>query len=112
MICNSECKHFIKIKNTDQCGTGICQRSDSFEMVSVNNDCMYEFKPYTCKDCNHYQTNDFACMSAQADDDATNCCGFEDANYVKLVSTLFEWKQRGIDYQAMYDRAVEEMLKI
>lgn len=112
MKCNKECEHFAEFGNTQLCGIGLCRRSESFTTVALNQDCAYEFKPYTCKDCNHFQTNDPACMTAQENDDATDCCGFEDANYIKLVSIIFEWKQRGLDYWEMYSRAVEEASQI
>ena len=72
---------------------GVCSLPESFFPVTKDDTCHYlnDEKP-TCKQCSHFK-NDFACMTATADD--TVCCGYHDKLEDELFQIFVEWLQHG-----------------
>lgn len=93
MICK-DCKHFLKIENTESTRQGLCTYFDYLSPVIIDQNCVYLKGPYTCKDCARFG-KDFACMTCEAED--KSCSAFID-KYEEIVErALFDWKMRGFN---------------
>lgn len=91
MLHCKECEKFIRMGGEGK--HGVCSLPKSYFPVIEDDSCHYlSSKKKTCKDCTHFE-NDFACMTAEADDDA--CCGFKDKLDYEFQNILFEWLKRG-----------------
>ena len=92
MYCG-ECEQFWKMGGDG--GHGVCTVPASYFPTMASAECVYvRKKALTCSLCSHFD-NDTACMTAQADDDASSCPGFEDKLEDLFMDILLDWLCRG-----------------
>lgn len=81
-----DCKYKQNIANTDETGEALCSFAGGYIPINVEDTCGFlPSDKITCKNCEHFVQKDVACLTAEEDDDATDCCGFIDADTVYLT---------------------------
>lgn len=102
-----DCFNLIRIQNTDECRQAICSVGNNWQPVNIDNECLYAPKQYTCKDCDHFD-NDYACMTAEPDDDASSCAGFYPKEYNTLFKIAINFMQHGLNVEKEFMNAYKE----
>lgn len=101
-----DCPSFAEFGNTAECGLGVCMVE--YAEAAYEGECIYNPKPHTCADCQHFIEYDMACLNAKATDSAVDCCGFIDIKYTTFVGILKDWLLRGEDCENNFAEAMEE----
>ena len=93
MLHCGECEKYMKFGDDGK--HGVCSLPECYFPVTAEDECHYlSDRPITCKMCSHFSV-DAACMTAEADDNATNCCGFHDKREDDICQVFIEWLQEG-----------------
>ena len=91
------CPKFIAIaqegKPREASEYGICSMPSSHFPTAAENDCCYISSRITCKDCARFG-EDFACFTADENDDASDCCGFIDICEENVLDSFRIWLSR------------------
>ncbi|MBQ2184411.1 MAG: hypothetical protein II399_07205, partial [Lachnospiraceae bacterium] len=104
-----------KIANTDTTGQGMCTFPEFYEPTNINDDCMMEPRPYTCKDCERFGC-DFGCATCNPDDPVDTedsdgkkhrCLGFEDKYQTAVIEAICKWAARGEDVDKNLAECIE-----
>ena len=93
-----DCKYRMNIGNTEETGTALCSRPDSWFPVSLDDPCHFlpRKRRYTCFDCLNYG-NDPGCMGMRPDEepywgkDKQLCHDFEEKYTEELYDILNAW---------------------
>ena len=90
-----KCKDCKKYMESATKGHGFCSLPESFFPTEAENDCHYIVKQsLKCEDCDRLGT-DYACFTAKAEDDASNCPGFIDKDESELENILIRMFSKG-----------------
>lgn len=93
MLHCKECEKFMRFGGDDK--HGVCSLPESYFQTEADAECVYLRKDMlTCSDCARFK-EDFACMTAAEDDDASDCPGFIDKFEENVLAAFFEWLKRG-----------------
>ena len=95
VVKNMKCKDCKKYWPIATPGHGICSLPSSYFPTESENDCCYISSNITCKDCGRFG-NDFACFTANENDDASNCAGFIDIYEENVLDAFRIWLSRNI----------------
>ena len=88
-----DCTYFWKMATPEYGG---CSLMGNVQMVKAESNCTFLHKgKLTCGDCERLG-NDTACMIADAEDDASSCCGFIPLGDSKIYNGLFELLKIGM----------------
>lgn len=105
-----ECNNFQEINNTNTTGQGICSAGTYWSPVNVNDECGFMPTPFTCENCGN--KDEGLCFPEIDGKIAENCCGFYDQRMNEIGSIILDWKIRGMDYQNMINKIINNVEKI
>ncbi|MDE5854722.1 MAG: hypothetical protein K2H19_06625 [Ruminococcus sp.] len=88
-----DCKKYLKTQSEEY---GVCSLPYSYFPTKDDDDCHYlSESDIKCKDCVRFG-EDFACFTADENDDASDCAGFIDIEEERVSNSFFVWLKRGI----------------
>lgn len=90
-----KCKDCKKYLGTETNEYGFCSLPESYFPTKFDDDCCYlQNYAIKCKDCYRFG-KDFACLTADENDDVSDCPGFIDAEEENVLKAFLVWLGRG-----------------